>query len=124
MRVDGQVHRLARVWHQDSCKKETGTNAKRNSPHLSEICSLDKCAYEPVHLELQKQARVGVCVNAFLCPQRQVVSRRAYVCAQPAGGRECRETAAASDSCVINICTGERGGVELEKGEGQLYCVM
>lgn len=38
---------------------------------------------------------------------------------QPAGGRECRGTAAASDSCVINIRTSEG---ERVREKGRVLC--
>lgn len=64
VRVDGQVHRLAGVWHQGGCEKETGTNAKKNSPHLSEIWSLDKCSYEP---PCTLNSKTGACSTECVC---------------------------------------------------------
>lgn len=46
------------------------------------------------------------------------LSERVCVRVQPAGGGECRGTAAASDSCVINIRTWE-GGREEERVMGE-----
>lgn len=56
------------------------------------------------------------CVSVWMCVQYLIWCKRVCACVwvQSAGGKERRGTAAASDSCVINIRTSE-GGREGER---------